>query len=520
VAARLAPLARQPGLVLAGLALILYALALNSLLYGWGDDAHYMIVAHAVSSGDGLRDVMFPAEPHFPYPIPLFPLVLSPLVAVFGLDLTPPKLLVLATGVGAVYATYRLFRTRVEEPIAIAVAAMVAVSPQVVSFTHQVMTEVPYLLVSLLTLMAVERYAAPSARWRSPALALAAGSLIVALLVRSIAIALLAAAVAYLVLEGGGDRRARLTKAAAVAGLCLAAWFAVNYSTLGHIPYGDELRGGASAQQGTDDARLVNRVRSNVDGYVDAIPETISYRLFVRPSGVGGALGLLVIAAGFVAAARRRRTVVEYYFLAYLAVLLAYPPANSGNLRRYLIPLIPFLVFYFALGVRWAVTALRLRRPVVAGGAPGVAVTIAVLALFGAANLFETARASVLRVRPEMFDFRQYTDFDSTWTVARWAGSNTPANSLVSTQDPYGFYFWSQRQVTWHPSVPPGAGGDAVARDLVADDVDYVAVDRSQHRPFAAFLERHPDAFVRVYSSRASALYQVRPPARHTGVAR
>src|SRR3712207_8761182 len=98
----------------------------------------------------------------------------------------PPKLLVLATGVGAVYATYRLFRTRVEEWLAVAIAATVAVSPQFVSFTHQVMTEVPYLLLSLLALLAVERYAAASTAWRSGTLALAALALVAAVLLRSI----------------------------------------------------------------------------------------------------------------------------------------------------------------------------------------------------------------------------------------------------------------------------------------------------------------------------------------------
>ena len=44
----------------------------------------------------------------------------------------------MASGVAAVYATYRLFRPRLEEPVAVAVAAKVAVSPQIVSFTHQV----------------------------------------------------------------------------------------------------------------------------------------------------------------------------------------------------------------------------------------------------------------------------------------------------------------------------------------------------------------------------------------------
>ena len=510
MAARIADLARSPGFLLGGLALILYGLALNSRLYGWGDDAHYMIVAQSFSSGDGLRDIMFQGEPHFAYPVPLFPVVLSPVVGVFGLNVTPPKLLVLATCVAAVYATYRLFRARVEEPIAIAIATMVAVSPQIVSFSHQVMTEVPYLLLSLMALIAVERCASASTPWRSRAVALAAGLLSVSLLFRSIAIALLVAALAFLLLEGGADWRARLAKAAAIGGVCLGAWFAVNYSTLGHIPYGDELRSGAAAQQGTEDARLENRLRSNFDAYADAIPEGIAYRLFLRPSVVGGAVALLIIAAGFVAAARRHRTVVEYYVLVYLAVLMTYPPANPGNLRRYLVPLIPFLIFYFALGLRWAVTALRLRRPVLAASAPAVVITTAALALFSAANLFETARASVLGVRSEMFDFRQYTDYDSDWSVARWAGANTPRSSVVATQDPYNFYYWSRRKVTWHPSVPAGAAGKAVAEDLRADDVDYVAVDR-QDQPLATVLERNSRDFLRVHTKRASALYEIRP---------
>ena len=426
----------------------------------------------------------------------------------------------MASGVAAVYATYRLFRPRLEEPVAVAVAAKIAVSPQIVSFTHQVMTEVPYLLLSLVTLMAVERYAAPSVRWRSGSLALAAGSLIVALLVRSIGIALLAAAVAYLVLEGGGDaprpaREGGRRRRPVPGGLARRQLLDARAHPLRRrAGAGERPRSRGPTTQGW----------SIACGPTWTATSTPSRRRSRTASSCGrqaSAAGWRWSSSrvGFVAAARRRRTVVEYYLLAYWRCC---SPIRRRTREPAALPraahALPDLLL--AYGVRWAVTALRLRRPVLAGSDPAVGVTIAVLALFGAANLFETARASVLRVRPEMFDFRPYTDSTAAgaWRAGREA--DTPSGSLISTQDPYGFYFWSQRQVTWHPYVPPGAGGDAVARGLVAEDVDYVAVDRSQDAPFATFLEHHPDAFVQVYARRTSALYQVRPPARRPGVAR
>jgi hypothetical protein len=523
VTAGLTRMLGRPIVAIVGLTMVLYVLAVNSSLYYWGDDAHYMIVAKAISSGEGLRDILFPGEPAFAYPAPLFPALLAPLVALFGFALTAPKILVLLAAVAAVYCSYRLFRCYVEEPTALAMTVMTAVSPQLVSFSHQVMTEVPYLLISLAALLSIGRYAAPATRWLSPAFAVTTALLLAAILTRSVGFALLAAALAYMVLEGGGERALRIRKAAGIALLCAAGWLAVNFSTLGRIPYVSEFREGASGQRGTQDAELVERVRSNLDGYADALPEVLLYELFHHPAAAVSALLLACVGVGFVGAMLRHRTVVEYYMALYAGLLLAYPPSNPGNLRRYLVPLIPFIVLYFVLGVRYAVEGLRravrreegTRRRSAAGrllDVPATGVAVAVVAALTAVNLVATARASVLQVRPEMFDYRRFGEFDSHWAMARWARSHTPPGSVVATPQPYAFYFWSRRQVTWPPALPAGSGDGAAVRGIVAADTDYVAVDdagRSDGAALSAVLERNPGAFVRVYRRGPNAMYRV-----------
>src|SRR3954467_11504595 len=64
-----------------------YVVAINPAFYLWGDNAHYIIVAKSVATGHGLRDLHTPGNPPFSFPVPLFPLALSPIVYFFDYDL-------------------------------------------------------------------------------------------------------------------------------------------------------------------------------------------------------------------------------------------------------------------------------------------------------------------------------------------------------------------------------------------------------------------------------------------------
>jgi 4-amino-4-deoxy-L-arabinose transferase-like glycosyltransferase len=516
LAPRLPLSARERAIIAGGLlgCLALYILALDPTLYLWGDNAHYIIVAKSLATGQGLRDIHTPGSPRFSYPVPLFPLILAPIVRVFDYDLVPLKLLVAVLGVLTVYAALRLFLRRMDATRAIVLTALVAVSPQIVSFSHQVMTELPYLGLSIVALICVMRYAGDD-RWNGREASLTALTLAAATLTRTIGVTLVLAAAAYVVLDGAGPLRRRLAKAALMCGLCAVVWLAANGTLIASIPYFAEFRHGtASAQSGAIHMGIRSRVAANLVAYAGAVPETVYYGYSLRdpaPKLVGAAI-ILTIVLGFVFAAWRKRTALEYYCLAYGAVLLVYEPANSGNLRRYLVPVIPFLLYYFVRGLEaLGVLAERVRGTRLLTARWWRTGTIALLALIGVWNFARTVEASVVHRKPEMFDFYRWGDFRGYQRMAEWTRANTPASSVIGTRGAYIFHFWSRRQVLWLPDIPRGSSDSVIAATVRRQGMGYVTTDSiaaADSSLFAA-LARDTRDFAPLYEHDRNIVYRV-----------
>jgi hypothetical protein len=346
--------------------------------------------------------------------------------------------------------------------------------------------------------------------------------LVAAVLLRSVGFTLVVAAVAHLMLEGRHAVSMRLRKAVLIGVVCSISWLGVNYSTLGQIPYVSEFREGAAGEQADGGAPLGERVRTNLSGYREAAPEVVIYHLYRRPRPLLASLLIAVTGLGLAAAVIRRRTVIEYYAVTYGLLLLLYPPSNTGNLRRYLVPIIPFVLYYFVLGVRLAAGTLRhaLHRfglePITARRALdwGRRVTFGAIVLLALANLVETTRASVLDDVPEIFDYSMYGDFEGYRAMATWAKTHTPTDSVVAVEEVYDFAFWSHRHVDWYPALPSGADERTTVARFLEADVSYVAVDGldespgSQSQLVRDALARSPD-FVVVYRKRDNVLYRV-----------
>lgn len=498
-----------------------YVIAINPAFYIWGDNAHYIIVAKSVAIGQGMRDLHTPGNPPFSFPVPLFPIALSPIVYFFDYNLLPLKLFVVVIGVGTVWVAFRLFRRLVDLPRAIALTVLVAVSPQVVSFTHQVMTEVPYLGLSLVALVWAIRYAADEALARRAAwvtgLAVTA-----ACLTRTIGVTLVLAVAGYLVIHGVGPLSRRVIKAAIIVGVCALAWLAVNASILGAIPYiGEFAHGTASATTHTAGPvpSMVYRVTTNVASYAVAVPETVFYSLYLygiygMPSRVIGPVILVLLVVGFVYSAWRHRSPLEYYTMLYAAVLLLYEPANSGNLRRYLVPLVPFALYYFVRGIEAIGVGLaKLRVSRDSAARRWRPATMALLTLIAFVNFARTVQASVLHQRPEMFDFYQYGDFLGYQRMADWARMHTPPSSVFGTRSTYIFHFFSRRRTLWLPWVPPGSSDSVIGAEARRQAMSYVTTDGTagvaDSALFAAFARDTID-FERVYEDDRNRVYRVR----------
>jgi 4-amino-4-deoxy-L-arabinose transferase-like glycosyltransferase len=517
-------LARQRALIGAAAfaCLAMYVAALDPRLFLWGDNAHYIIVAKSLATGQGFRDIQTPGNPPFTFPVPLFPLAITPIVRFFDYDLAPLKLFVAVMAVLTVLAAWQLFRQLLDVPRAILVTAMVAVSPQFVSFSHQVMTEIPYLGLSLLALLCAIRYAKedPTLGRGSVCTVLAVAA---ATLTRTIGVTLVLGIAAYLVIDGAGTQRRRIGKAALVCGCCAAVWLVANASILAAIPYYGEFRNGtASAHRGASGPGLLSRIMTNIVAYAGALPETVYYGYSLRDPApkLVGAIIISITLLGFAYSAWRRRSSLEYYCVAYFGILLLYEPSNSGNLRRYLVPLVPFLFYYFIRGIEaLGFLAERLRRSHAAASHWAPPATLALFAFIALANFARTVQASVLHRQPEMFDFYRWGDFEGYRQMAEWMRVNTPPTGVVATRSTYVFHLWSRHPVLWLPAVEPGASDSAIAATARRQGMAYVTTDSiagAADSALFATLARDRRDFAQVYAERRNRVYRVLPESADT----
>ncbi len=405
--------------------LMVSGITFDPKLYVNGDNVDYILLAQKV-----WREGNLWASSKYP---PLFPLLLVPLQLLFGTGFMAGKVLSVlcyaAAGVGLLWLAERAV-SRGAPPVkvgprsappgpswaafAIAGAAMLILS--VVEFSHYVMSEIPFLLASVIALWLGERatdrvvHIAGSqdpghekrgrriagAPWlvHTRALlpwAVAAGA---AFYIRTVGIAVLAALPLVLLLRRQG--RAAVVSAVLCA-VVLIPW--VLHSALAGgegESYLQQIRyiNPYLPNEGTLNLpALVDRLAQNGRQYfcIDIAHALVPYAACstytaeitpppVLPAWSGVLVGLLLL-LGLVRMARRLPVTVAYT-AAFLAICLAWPPIWASV--RFVLPILPLCFLLVALGLRdaWLNAAARrpgLRRP----GAlvlPALLVIIVVLA--------------------------------------------------------------------------------------------------------------------------------------------
>ena len=162
-------LTNKPRLIIAFLTLlglVLGALQLHPHLGVFNDDAEYLVLGDALASGQGYTWANDPLQPpHNKYP-PGYPLAVAGVVALTGSaddvydGIIPVKLLTLLAFAGALILLWLLLSRLQREPgiEPLLAVGLFAVNPFVLEYAVQIMSELPYTFVSLLTLLVAARY--------------------------------------------------------------------------------------------------------------------------------------------------------------------------------------------------------------------------------------------------------------------------------------------------------------------------------------------------------------------------
>jgi hypothetical protein len=407
------------------------------------DDAQYVVLAESLASGQGYRLINFP-EPseNVSFP-PGWPLLLSIFTAAFPGNFTVLKMVSFLMWLAAIPLTYRLFSSRLRSPYLELLTLLVATNALLVASSTMLMAEAAYIFFSLLTLNLFDywfKHSGNAPIWLAPAVAFAA---VYTQLIRSIGISLVLALLFFLLL----NRRIRqffIMSGFVVIGLLPQIFlfsgregglFSGHYQALtisnSLIDYVSR-----AAEQAVSYSNLLisDAIIPIFRPTVIAVAQNIGLGFFITLINI---LILSLLLIGFLCSIRKTK-IWDIYIVIYFGGILVFRDPNMGVVQpRFLIPLIPFFLYYLVLGSTWLLYRLPLLK---ANYVRHVMVMFGLLIIFVSVldNFQSWRNPTHLRT----------TDLTSGTTFIR---QETPLDAVVMTRDPIPRYLYARRATVAYP---------------------------------------------------------------------
>lgn len=544
---------------------ILYASSLNSYLSLYGDDAVFIMLAESMLKHGSYREVGMVGEPpHTQFPF-VFPIMLMPIIAIFGINILAMKILVTVVAVASIFLIW-LFNNKMGKSgwTAIIVALLSGLSPHTGEFTHKVMSEYPYVFFSFLAVIFLTKYQKQE-RWLTRAGIAAAVFITIAYFTRSIGLFLFFGGLIYIFLEGISKvplrlRWKKVLLIALVFIIAAAAWeYRNQVVTKGkNPPYFNQflMRDPYNADLGTIGlGELLARARDNFSLYKQVftvVTVNNNYTLELFNIFLPNAIFCLMLFS-YIYCLIKRRTVVEYIFPAYMLVVYIWPWSGI----RFIMPIIPFLLYYMVIGVRELLSIIsKVRRDIfvcililplliifvfslhthiktqdfsitlyaillvcayvilVLGRLlRKIRITtstyVLIISIMIAVSLFSTIERNVLPEHTKPYYKGQWGEF---YEMSQWIRENTAPESFIMSRKPSLYYFWSGRKQAIYPFTYDKS---AVIDSIYKNKVNYVAVDsftwtRTTSEYLVPALEEQAEKFALVHEIGKSKIYEVK----------
>jgi hypothetical protein len=458
---------------LVGFALIFAATIFNPKLDLWGDNAEFIVLARSIVQGRWMRYINQPDAPasaKFPFG---FPLLLAPLQWAFPGDLVAMKRFVLVLFALSIPVVYLVMKRYVKPAVAIGITLLTVVNPVLAPFSHQVMSEVPYLLLTLAALWLIGQSEETAALSQDYFFWGGVAMIIAATCVRTIGVSLFLGTLVFYLLR-------RAWKMVAALAIAYAGTMLLLHLTTGQVigmeyftqasqvnPLRPEIGSqGLAGLPGRALQNLLEHLFQNLPKVVFGSPGSL--RFLWRPSGPAGITlwGLLCLAplmTGLVSSLLKGR-LPALYLLFYTGVLLSWP--TIWAVPRFLAPVVPLIFLFMAMGI--AVVLRLLRQWADAGGNGAILLTGCLFALAVAAGVYGTYDYTV--------EHREYRpEWKSYFEAAEWLKQNSPRDSLIIARKPLLLHLASERSTMLYPFTP---NHEELVRELLRRRADFVVVDR------------------------------------------
>ncbi|HCD39018.1 MAG TPA: hypothetical protein DEQ77_09955 [Candidatus Omnitrophica bacterium] len=455
---------------------------LNGYLPLQEDSCIYLSLAQSLSKGLGYTYTAGPVNAPANYYPPGYPAMISPLVSFFPRQYLASKILTVVLTlmlIGIIlYSLEEMFKDT-----STIFAVLLAFNSLIIFYSRQILTEIPYLLFSFCGIYCFTRYG-QATRIVSRFLFLAAFFMAIAFYVRAIGIVLVIAALLYCVF------RRKITQGITLAFLFFISVFPWIYhgtraSKNAYIAEFEHATGGLWD--------LLQRLTYNLAATVGKeLPDLFFYPfltaldsrsfVFIFKFSLGSAIAVVLI-VGFIKKIRQKGVwFFDVYSVVYFCVYLTWTHHGA----RYLVPLLPFLLYYLFLGAH----SLLKREFFIKG------VICAIIFLNIAGSIHEIIRERNNPYQPAEISFIQAVD---------WIKKNVSSENIILSRRSNWIYVYTQ-----------GLRGVKLLRTtdtrahyayIMDTKVDYIVIDqnkiyRDDARDYLLPLVRdYPDNFEKVYAS-------------------
>lgn len=478
-------------LAILGAHLLLVYLLFNPLPFTGGDNAHYMLLAESLTSGQGYRDIHVVGTPlHAKYP-PAYPAVLA-VVGLFGGGLIAFKLLSVAFTAASLVFLFLIARRLLGRVSALVVTGVMAVNPLLLDYSHWVLSEAPFVCLVLASLWALESGGDEKPR---PWLALVLAAL--AFYTRMTGIVLLLAIIAF---HAFGRRWKEVRHAALVTVLAAGAWAAwgIRAVAAGGAGYGSDFFRLDPYRPELGDIGIVGL-------FIRVLVNAWEYATSVLPTALGSSgdfdfnvfWSIMVLVFALMSWWRgiRRHGAIELFVLLYVALMLVWPPVWADG--RFLLPALPLIIVLAADGFEnplWVKN--RSLDPFYVLGA-----TILLLAILALPSRISTTSSC----RAEMRRGDELACYDPVWRAfavsAHWVRDNTSPDAVVVNRKPRMFFLFSDRKTAPFPLLATEAEKFAAFDQAGADYVVVSATIPEADQYVVPLILANPERFERLFDT-------------------
>ncbi len=448
-----------------------------------GDNAQFINLGRSLADGYGLSETTEGDPiPHTKYPFG-FPLLLAIVHILFPSNLIALKSLVVVLYAISIPLTYLLIRRFAPSPIALGVSALCLASPLLLDYSHQVMSEIPFLLFSLIALLLIHRAHNGSSTKDtkdtkgikaflfivSSWILLAIIAIIAAYYIRSAGIILIGTGIVFFTLH----KKWKEAGLIAIGSFLLTLPWQIRNASLGGTPYIEQLLSinPYRPEEGMlTFTALIERILANLELYGLKIIPYILLPSFIDANYFVGIFFSCLILYALIAGLIKRHLLIVY-LTCYLGLYILWPDMWSDT--RFLVPVIPILFYAILTSMD---ELLQLLARALKKTASRTGAVLFFLFLLGS-NIYETNNLA-------RYTGQLPSEWANYFTAAEWIKNNTDSEVKIACRKPYLMNAIANRKATGYAWKTP----DEVIAEFEQKNIGIVVVDQIGFRSTPEFL--------------------------------